>query len=88
MPNRGSWNNKWSDDGSRFIRTMHNKEVPKELWGNEYFYRWDDGWCACVSVNEMDYKSAKKLKKKSAGFCGYDWMIKSLIAYKKIKKLQ
>ena len=79
MPRVGSWNGRWSGADRRYIRTKDERKVPKELWGNSYCYRWDDGWEACVSVERMSATEAKKLEKKSSGFCGYDWMIESLI---------
>ena len=79
MPRVGSWNGRWSGADRRYIRTKDERKVPKELWENSYCYRWDDGWGACVSVKRMSATEAKKLEKKSSGFCGYDWMIESLI---------
>ena len=79
MPSVGSWNGKWSGADRRYIRTKDERRVPKKLWGNSYRYRWDDGWEACVSVDRMPAKEARKLERKSDGFCGYDWMIESLI---------
>ena len=79
MPSVGSWNGKWSGADRRYIRTEDERRVPKELWGNSYCYIWDDGWGACVSVERMPANEARKLERKSSGFCGYDWMIRSLI---------
>lgn len=78
MPNCGSWNGKWSQDGKKFIRTVSEKKVPKACWRENFFYHWDDGWTACVSTCRVDAKEARKLERKSDGFCGYDWMIKSI----------
>ena len=79
MPHVGSWNGKWSGADKRYIRTMDERKVPKECWDKDFYYRWDDGWCACVSVTKVDSKEAAKIRKKSAGFCGYDWIIRSII---------
>ena len=51
-----------------------------ELDGKSFSYRWDDGWTACVSCRIVDAKEAAKLRKKNRGFCGYDWMVRSIIA--------
>ena len=80
MPNVGSWNGKWTGADQRYIRTRDERTVPKELWDKDFCYHWSDGWTACVSVSRMKSSEAVKLERKSAGFCGYDWMIKSLIA--------
>ena len=79
MPKRGSWNGKWSEEDRVYARIFHNNDVPKDIIGKDFYYNWDDGWCACVSVTKVDSKEAAKIRKKSAGFCGYDWMIRSII---------
>ena len=79
MPHVASWNGKWSGEGSRYIRTRDERTVPKEYWGKSFDYRWEDGWGACVSVKRMPASEARKLERMSAGFCGYDWMINSII---------
>ena len=43
-----------------------------------YDYDFGDGWRAAVVVREVDGKTARKLRKDSDGFCGYDWMIDSI----------
>lgn len=86
MPNRGSWNGHWSGENRRHIRTRYERKVPKEIWDKDFYYRWDDGWTACVSVRKMPAKEARKLESASNGFCGYDWMINSLLIHKEIRK--
>ena len=78
MPGRGSWNGKWSGENRRYIRTRYERKVPKEIWDKDFFYRWGDGWTACISVRKMPANEARKLEKLSDGFCGYDWMIRSI----------
>ena len=79
MPHRGSWNGKWSGDIRRHIRLRDERSVPKDLWDKDFYYRWDDGWEACVTVSRMKATEARKLEKQSRGFAGYDWMIGSLL---------
>ena len=86
MPGRGSWNGEWSQDGNCFVRTRPEEEVPKEHWDKKFYYKWNDGWCACVSVRKVHAATARKLNKKSKGFCGYDWMIDSIIKHGVIKR--
>ena len=45
----------------------------------------DDGWGANVNVKIVDSKEAAKVRKKTKGFCGYDWMIDSIIERQEIK---
>lgn len=80
MPRKGSWNGKWTGEGENYTRLWDEREVPKDLWDTKHFYRWDDGWEACVSVSRMPINEARKITRKSKGFCGYDWMIKTLIS--------
>lgn len=44
-----------------------------------YIYDFKDGWVASVSIRQVDSKEATKLRRKSKGFRGYDWMIDSII---------
>ena len=69
----------WTGADRLYVRTMSEKKVPKELWGKDFFHHWDDGWTACVSVTKMPVNEARKLERKSAGFAGYDWMIRSIV---------
>ena len=84
MPTRGSWNGRWSGEDRVYARIFHNNDVPKDIIGKDFYYNWDDGWCACVSVTKVDSKEAAKIRKKSAGFCGYDWMIRNIIKNREI----
>ena len=81
MPHVGSWNGKWSQEKELHIRTRDERCVPQEYWGKSFYHRWDDGWCACVTVTRMTANEARKLERKSKGFCGYDWMITSIIKH-------
>lgn len=81
MPNKGSWNGKWSQEGRCFARCFTERSVPKEYWDKDFYYHWNDGWTACVSTRRISSNEAKKIRKASRGFCGYDWMIKSIIKY-------
>lgn len=73
MPGNNSWNGKWSGDGDLYCRVVANKSEP----GN-YSYSFGDGWRASVEVRNVTAVEARKLRKRSRGFCGYDWMISSI----------
>ena len=79
MPNVGSWNGKWSQERELHIKCRRECDVPKEYWDKSFIYDFGDGWTACITVKHMSYEKAKKLEKKSKGFCDYDWMISSII---------
>ena len=85
MPNIGSWNGKWTGANNLYART--NKfngngmlEKANAILNKGYFhYNFGDGWSAGVRVEKVDSKTAAKIRKASKGFCGYDWMIDSII---------
>jgi hypothetical protein len=53
-----------------------------------YSYDFGDGWRASVTVRQVDEKNARKLRRQSAGFCGYDWMIREIKEHGRILTLQ
>lgn len=87
MPNCASWDGKWSGEGKKYVvtRTFNGKAgiAKAEAIRDKgyYHYSWPDGWGAGISVKEVDSRQAAKLRKESQGFCGYDWMVKSIVAY-------
>ena len=84
MPHVASWNNRWSGEGKIYARLRKDNEVPSEYVDQSFEYRWDDGWGASVEVRKVDSKEAAKIRKQSAGFYGYDWMIDSIIDHGRI----
>lgn len=96
MPNVGSWNGKWSGSDKKYFRVfkMNDTEIKHLLQDTDtryWYYDFGDGWGAGIMANIVP--SGQKLPK-SDGFCGYDWMIDSIIKYddiynsKQIKKIQ
>tara|TARA_R110000744_G_scaffold352095_1_gene458122 strand:+ start:6003 stop:6314 length:312 start_codon:yes stop_codon:yes gene_type:complete len=84
MPNRGSWNGDWSGKEKVFaitkvFRGLDAEAVARALVdkGNVY-HNFGDGWGASISIKEVNAAQARKLRATSAGFCGYDWMVRSL----------
>src|SRR5262245_14583384 len=85
MPSRASWNGRWSGAGRVYFiirKVLGNAKAQerarKMVEHRGYSYRWSDGWAALVSVRPVDGKEARQLRKKTDGFCGYDWMITSI----------
>lgn len=92
MPQNNSWNGKWSGEGkaysivSKFRKTAANDDlIGKILANSSYYYNFGDGWGASIDVEEVDAPRAKKLKKNSLGFCGYDWMVSSIFRHQDIR---
>lgn len=86
MPGRGSWNGGWSGENSRYIKFMTlSKDKAESIKDKNYSYSWDDGWRANIKTYQVDSAEKRSLSKKSAGFCGYEWMINSIIANGEIR---
>ncbi len=85
MPNINSLNGKWTGENILYVKTVNfgrskkATELAEKILDTGYFrYSFGDGWAAGVTVKEVTAREATKLRKKSAGFCGYDWMIDSI----------
>jgi len=85
MPGVSSWNGKWTGEGNLYARvvnfgkTKKGEAKAKEILDKGYFhYSFRDGWSAGVTVKEVDAKTAAKIRRKTKGFYGYDWMIDSI----------
>ena len=90
MPNKGSWNGKWTGESDLYAKVIKFAGKEKIKLANElikldsFYYNFGDGWSARVSVEKIDSKEATKVRKKSRGFYGCDWMITSIIKNKEI----
>lgn len=87
MPNRGSWNGGWSGERDKYVkcRTLPPKGNPNVKDGANHYCNFGDGWGANVSVKVVDGVKAKNQEiKGSKGFCGYEWMIDSILNNGKI----
>jgi len=86
MPNVGSWNGKWTGSENLYVmvKTFGRSKKAlirlKELCDlKSCYYNFGDGWGASVSIKAVDSAEARKLRKASNGFCGYEWMVSSII---------
>lgn len=88
MPNRGSWNGAWSGQSDKCVqcRTLPLKGNDNIKDGAYHYYNFGDGWGAGVSVTVVDGVKAKNNAiRGSKGFCGYEWMISSIMDHGKIQ---
>lgn len=87
MPRTNSWNGRWTGDDDTHIITKPNRSVINDRIGKSYYYDFGDGWCACVDVMKMNANSSeyRQIARKNRGFCGYDWMVDSIISNNEIK---
>jgi len=91
MPNVGSWNGKWTGEGKRYLKF---RDVPKsqitDLLGDKsernFHHSFGDGWSANVKVSQSNSSDKRLLSRHLGnGFCGYDWMITSILEHGKIE---
>lgn len=75
MPSNNSWNGKWTGEGKKYTvaRTLPGAKA-SEL-KPRYTYSFGDGWVAAVSIRE-----AAPREKATDRFCGYEWMIASILS--------
>lgn len=85
MPSAGSWNGKWSGAGKLYARVInfgHSKKGEQQARAiadkKVFFYDFGDGWTAKVEASIIDARNATKIRNRSEGFCGYDWMLESI----------
>jgi len=83
MPNVGSWNGRWTGENRYHVVVRRYKtrdENTQKILNCKYCdYNFGDGWCARISIGEVENSvEAKRENKKSLGFYGYEWMIDSI----------
>ncbi len=85
MPCVTSWNGRWSGEGQLYARTKSYRNPPDSVMGaimkGRFTHRFSDGWVAAVEVKQIDAKESRRIGTNSKGFCGYDWMIDSILQH-------
>lgn len=90
MPRNSACNGKWSGQEKIYVVTKSftsRKDLPnaaKMVATGSYHYDFGDGWAARIDVTEITSSAAASLRKRSSGFCGYEWMIDSIVRHGKI----
>lgn len=79
IPYAASWNGRWSGENDNYTVAINVSPKRSEKLIGDYSYRWSDGWCAMVSI-----RKPKLREKVSNKFCGYNWMIKSILDHGQI----
>lgn len=92
MPNVGSWNGKFTGQGNlNCIVKSYKKDDPilnKVLSMKQgYHYDFGDGWSVNIKSKEILGNQKAKYKKESKGFYGYEWMVREIEQYGRIKTL-
>lgn len=85
MPGRNTWNGRWSGDECLYAKVKvfgtskkAKAKAAEILTGGPYFYSWPDGWRARIDVKEVKGREITEMRRKTRGFCGYEWMINSI----------
>lgn len=86
MPNRASWNGRWSGEETLYaiVKSMGASKKAKTkteelLKARSWYHNFGDGWGASVTVSEATPAEARTVRKKTRGFCGYDWMVRDIL---------
>ena len=74
MPSNNSWNGKWSGEGDTYTVARTISDTKFQELKRRYTYTFGDGWIAAVSLRE-----GKPREKGTGRFCGYEWMIDSIL---------
>lgn len=91
MPGVNSWNGRWSGEehlyciSRGFPSSKAGQERVKKFMGESeekaFGHNFGDGWRARVTARIVRGVDAKRMLKKSKGFCGYDWMVDSIVRH-------
>ena len=86
MPNNNSWSGKWTGENNFYaiVKNLSKATINRIMGTGYYRYSFGDGWTAGILVSEISPQNARKVRRKSRGFCGYDWMVQSIIEHNKI----
>ena len=92
MPNVGSWNGTFTGAGKLYclVKSYKNdSDIPAKVLSMKsgYFYDFGDGWGASVKAKKIAVSEKLKYKKESRGFMSYDWMVKEIEEFGRIKSL-
>ena len=86
MRNTPTWNGSWSGAGRLYAKRVNVPKARAEelLKEGSFWWSWSDGWSCAVDVVKPSPAEARAMAKNTRGFCGYEWMIKSIILYGQI----
>lgn len=93
MPGRNSWNGRWSGEETLYaiVKKFATKKAQvkaQEILAKRYYsHNFGDGWRAGIEVSEATPQEARRVRKLSKGFCGYDWMVANILAHGKASDL-
>jgi hypothetical protein len=92
MPGTGPNGERWNSDNRvhalirpvpRNLKSTENAN--KLLAAKSWRYDFGDGWIAQVDVEQGTQQTVHRARRLSQGFCGYDWMVASILEHGEIK---
>lgn len=90
IPSNNSWNGRWSGEGKIYaiVKKFSGKKGEARanalLAAHGWGYNFGDGWRAYVEAKRVEGADLRQLRKRNAGFCGYDWMVTSILEHGRI----
>lgn len=84
MPSVGSWNDVWAGRDREYTFFAPERDAKHKL-KDRYDYDFGDGWTARIDVTKVDSREVPKLRRRSDGFCGYEWMVRSILRHGEIR---
>lgn len=81
MPSTSSCN--WTGSYKNYV--VVSKVKNDKVIEPSYTYSFGDGWVAQVKTQTVTRQDAQALRRTSDGFCGYDWMIDSILTHGSIR---
>lgn len=85
MPSNNAWNYRWIGQDDLYAVVKSFRKMPeadgKPIVGGRFSYNFGDGLVAAVTVREVTSSAAARIRKQSKGFCGYNWMIDSILSW-------
>lgn len=85
MPGTASWDGRWGGEGRLYARIVSvgrsqdaQAKAQAMIDTRRYSYDFGDGWVAAVDVRAVTPNEARRIRRDSKGFYGYDWMIDSI----------
>lgn len=94
MPVPDSWTGRWPGENyyAKAVNLGGSRESIKKakaiLDKGYYCYNFGDGWAVVIKVKKVSSKEAAKIRRKSNGFSGYDWMVQSILVNNKIVSME
>lgn len=83
MPSNNSWNNRWSGEDNFYaiVKRFPKGKADRVAEEGYYTHNFGDGWVARISAKEVTVTEARSIRKKSKGFCGYEWIVRDFEMY-------